>query len=44
MAATVSSGQTDSMFFSNWVGSSILDEMRPFNVTKPLLKYEGRRP
>ena len=44
MAATVSSGQTDSMFFSNWVGSSILDEARPHNVVKPLLKYEGRRP
>lgn len=44
MAATVSSGQTDSMFFSNWVGSSILDEIRPHNVIKPLLNYEGRRP
>ena len=44
MAATVSSGQTDSMFFGNWVGSSILDEARPHNVIKPLLNYEGRRP
>lgn len=41
---TVSGGQSDSMFFSNWVGNSILDEMRPHNVTKPLLAYEGRRP
>ena len=41
---TVSGGQTDSMFFSNWVGSSILDEARPHNVIKPLLAYEGRRP
>lgn len=41
---TVSSGQTDSMFFSNWVGNSIIDEIRPHNVIKPLLKYEGRRP
>jgi hypothetical protein len=32
------------MFFSNWVGSSILDEARPHNVIKPLLRYEGRRP
>jgi len=32
------------MFFSNWVGSTILDEIRPFNVIKPLLNYEGRRP
>jgi hypothetical protein len=44
MAATVSGGQTDSMFFSNWVGSSILDEARPHNVIKPLLNREGRRP
>ena len=44
MAATVSSGQTDSMFFSNWVGSSILDEIRPHSVIKPLFKQEGRRP
>lgn len=44
IAATVSGGQTDSMFFSNWVGDSILDEMRPFNVIKPLFRYEGRRP
>jgi hypothetical protein len=44
MAATVSGGQTDSMFFGNWVGSSILDEMRPHNVIKPLLNREGRRP
>lgn len=41
---TVSGGQTDSMFFSNWVGSSILDEIRPHNVSKSLLRYEGRRP
>jgi len=41
---TVSGGQTDSMFFSNWVGSSILDEIRPHNVIKPLLNREGRRP
>ncbi len=32
------------MFFGNWVGSSILDEMRPHSVSKPLFKYEGRRP
>jgi hypothetical protein len=44
MAATVSGGQTDSMFFSNWVGSSILEEARPHNVIKPLLNREGRRP
>jgi len=44
MAATVSGGQTDSMFFGNWVGSSILEEMRPHNVIKPLLNREGRRP
>ena len=41
---TVSGGQSDSMFFSNWVGNSILDEMRPHSVTKPLMNYEGRRP
>src|SRR5512145_34165 len=41
---TVSGGQSDSMFFSNWVGNSILDEMRPHSVTKPLLNIEGRRP
>ena len=45
MANETTSGlQSDSMFFSNWVGSSILDEMRPHNVVKPLLRYEGRRP
>jgi hypothetical protein len=44
MAATVSGGQTDSMFFGNWVGSAILDEIRPHNVIKPLLNREGRRP
>lgn len=32
------------MFFSNWVGDSILDEARPHQVVKPLLKHEGRRP
>jgi len=32
------------MFFSNWVGSSILDEIRPHIVSKPLFRYEGRRP
>jgi len=31
------------MFFSNWVGDSILDEARPHNVAKPLFNYEGRR-
>lgn len=41
---TVSGGQSDSMFFSNWVGSSILDEIRPHNVIEPLLRKEGRRP
>jgi hypothetical protein len=41
---TISGGQTDSMFFSNWVGNSILDEARPHNVSKGLLNYEGRRP
>jgi hypothetical protein len=41
---TVSGGQTDSMFFSNWVGSSILDEARPHNVVTPLFNREGRRP
>lgn len=32
------------MFFSNWVGDSILDEARPHNVAKPLFNYEGRHP
>jgi len=32
------------MFFSNWVGDSILDEARPHNPIKPLFRYEGRRP
>jgi hypothetical protein len=32
------------MFFSNWVGSSILDEIRPHLVIEPLLRKEGRRP
>jgi hypothetical protein len=32
------------MFFGNWVGSSILDEARPLNVTLPLFNREGRRP
>ena len=41
---TVSGGQSDSMFFSNWVGSSILDEIRPHNVIEPLFRKEGRRP
>jgi hypothetical protein len=41
---TVSGGQTDSMFFSNWVGDSILDEARPHNVITPLFRSEGRRP
>ena len=43
-AETISGGQTDSMFFGNWVGSSILDEARPHNVIKPLLNKEGKRP
>ena len=41
---TISSLQTDSMFFGNWVGSSILDEARPHFVVKPLFNREGRRP
>jgi len=44
MVATVSSGQTDSMFFGNWVGDSILEEQRGHNVTKPLMDIKGRRP
>ena len=32
------------MFFSNWVGDSILDEARGHNVIAPLFRYEGRRP
>jgi hypothetical protein len=32
------------MFFSNWVGSSILDEIRPHLVIEPLFRKEGRRP
>jgi len=32
------------MFFSNWVGDSILDEARGHNVVAPLFRYEGRRP
>jgi hypothetical protein len=44
MAATVSGAQVDAMFFSNWVGSSILDEARPHNVITPLMNKEGRRP
>ncbi len=41
---TVSGGQSDSMFFSNFVGSTILDEARGHNVIKPLLNAEGRHP
>lgn len=41
---TVSGGQVDSMFFSNWVGSDILQEIRPHFVIEPLLNKEGRRP
>ena len=32
------------MFFAAWVGDSILDEMRGFNVIKPLFRHEGRHP
>ena len=32
------------MYFSNWVGSAILDEARGFNVIAPLFRQEGRHP
>lgn len=40
---TITSGQTG-LFFAAWMGSDILDEVRPFDVSKDLLKYEGRKP
>lgn len=40
---TITSGQTG-MFFTAWMGSDILEEQRAYNVSKPLLKYEGRKP
>ncbi len=45
MANETTSGlQSDSMFFSNWVGSSILEEARPHFVIEPLLNKETRKP
>jgi len=43
MAATVTSGQTG-MFFAAWMGSDILEEQRAYDVSKGLLKFEGRKP
>jgi hypothetical protein len=40
---TITSGQTG-MFFAAWMGSDILEELRAYDVSKPLLKYEGRKP
>ena len=45
MANETTSGlQSDSMFFSNWVGSSILDEIRPHFCIEPLMNKETRKP
>jgi hypothetical protein len=34
----------DDIYFSAWVGDSILDELRPYVVTPPLFEQQGRKP
>jgi hypothetical protein len=41
--ATTSTTAND-IYFAAWVGDTILDEPRPYNVSKALMKFEGRKP
>lgn len=34
----------DDVYFAAWVGDDILDELRPYVVTPPLLEQQGRKP
>lgn len=42
LATTTTSA--DDIYFSAWVGDAILDELRPYIVTPPLLEQQGRKP
>lgn len=44
MANETTTTSANDIYFAAWVGDAILDEMRPYNVSKPLMRYEGRRP
>jgi len=44
MADETTTTTANDVMFSAWVSDRILDEIRPYMVTKPLLRYEGRRP
>jgi len=34
----------DDIYFAAWVGDQVLDELRPYIVTPPLLEQQGRKP
>lgn len=42
LATTTTSA--DDIYFAAWVGADILDEVRPYIVTPPLMEQQGRKP
>jgi hypothetical protein len=44
MASETTTSSQTGLVFSAWLGDRILEEQRPYNVSKPLLKYAGRKP
>lgn len=43
MANETTTTTANDVYFAAWVSDRLLDEIRPYMVTKPLLRYEGRR-
>jgi predicted SpoU family rRNA methylase len=44
MASEITTTSHNDLHFAAWVRDRILDEARPYNVTRPFLDYEGKRP
>jgi hypothetical protein len=44
MANETTTTTANDISFAAWVGSDVLDEIRPYLVGKPHMKYEGRKP
>lgn len=44
MANEITTAVADDLLFVSWFSDRVLDELRPYSVAKPLLRYEGRRP
>lgn len=43
MADETTTTTANDVYFAAWVGDAVLDEIRPYNVSKPLFRFEGRR-